>query len=72
MNSITSRASCDAKNEVFNKSFFSFVTKIYNSLDLSLRNLPNIDDFKVNLKLKYKKKKIKHFQGVFLNQKQCM
>ena len=53
------------KNEVFNKSFFPFVTKIYNSLDLSLRNLPNLDEFKVNLKLKYKKKKIKHFQGVF-------
>ena len=49
------------KNDVFNKSFFPFVTKLYNSLDLSLRKLPMMDDFKVNLKLKYKSGKIKHF-----------
>ena len=46
---------------MYNKSFFPFVTKIYNSLDLSLRNLPNMADFKMNLKLKYKSGKIKHF-----------
>ena len=49
------------KNDAYNKSFFPFVTKIYNSLDLSLRNLPNMADFKMNLKLKYKSGKIKHF-----------
>ena len=49
------------QNDIYNKSFFPFVTKIYNSLDLSLRNLPNMEDFKVNLKLKYKNKKIKHY-----------
>ena len=49
------------KNNVFDKSFFPFVTKIYNSLDLSLRNLPIMEDFKANLKLKYKSRKIKHY-----------
>ena len=49
------------KNDIFNKSFFPFVTKIYNSLDVSLRNLPNMEDFKENLKLKYKSRKNKHF-----------
>jgi len=49
------------KNDIFNKSFFPFVTKIYNRLDVSLRNLPNMEDFKENLKLKYKSRKNKHF-----------
>ena len=48
------------KNDVFDKSFFPFVTKIYNSLDLSLRNLPIMEDFKANLKFN-KRRKIKHY-----------
>ena len=49
------------QNDIFNKSFFPFVTKLYNNLDLSMRNLPNISDFKQNLKLKYKNMKVKHY-----------
>ena len=49
------------QNDIFNKSFFPFVTKMYNSLDLSLRNIPIMVDFKANLKLKYKNKKVKHY-----------
>ena len=49
------------KNDTFNKSFFPFVTKLYNNLDLSIRNLPNSLDFKEQLKAKYKKKKVKHY-----------
>ena len=44
-------------------SCFPFVTKIYSSLDLLLKNLPIMDVFKVNLKLKYKSKKVKHFSS---------
>ena len=49
------------KNDSFNKSFFPVVTKLYNNLDLSLRNLPNGADFKEHLKAKYKKIKVKHY-----------
>ena len=49
------------KNDSFNKSFFPVVTKLYNNLDLSLRNLPNGADFKEQLKAKYKKIKVKHY-----------
>ena len=49
------------QNEIFAKSFFPFVTKLYNKLDLSLRNLPNMHDFKESLKIEYKDKKIKHY-----------
>ena len=49
------------KNDTFNKSFFPVVTKLYNNLDLSIRNLPNSLDFKEQLKAKYKKKKVKHY-----------
>ena len=49
------------KNDSFNKSFFPVVTKLYNNLDLSLRNLPNCADFKEQLKAKYKKIKVKHY-----------
>ena len=56
------------QNDIFNKSFFPFVTKLYNNLDLSLRNLPNIADFKQNLKLKYKNIKVKHYsRGISKN-----
>ena len=49
------------KNDSFNKSFFPVVTKLYNNLDLSMRNLPNCADFKEQLKAKYKKIKVKHY-----------
>ena len=49
------------ENEIFAKSFFPYVTKLYNKLDPTLRNLPNIHEFKESLKLEYKDKKIKHY-----------
>ena len=49
------------KNDTFNKSFFPFVTKLYNNLDLDMRNLPNSKDFKEQLKAKYKQRKVKHY-----------
>ena len=49
------------KNDTFNKSFFPVVTKLYNNLDLAMRNLPNSTDFKEQLKAKYKPRKVKHY-----------
>ena len=47
-------------NQNYAKSFFPYITNLYNDLPLSLRK-HDVNDFKVELKSKMKPNKIKHF-----------
>ena len=46
------------QNDLFNKSFFPFVTKLLLQLRSHFEKFANMDDFKVDLKLKYKSNKL--------------